>query len=132
MRLLLDTHTFLWFIYRKPTGERFYDLCLNPNNALYLSVASYWEICIKVGLGKMQLTEDWVEVFEREMRVNDIHWLPIDPRHCREVIALPQTGLLSGHRDPFDRLLVAQARLEGLTLLSADPNFGRYDVGVVW
>ena len=127
MRLLLDTHTFLWFIYRKPTGERFYDLCLNPNNALYLSVASYWEICIKVGLGKMQLAEDWVEVFEREMRVNDIHWLPIDPRHCREVITLPHH-----HRDPFDRLLVAQARLEGLTLLSADPNFGRYDVAVVW
>ena len=48
------------------------------------------------------------------------------------MIALPQTGLLSGHRDPFDRLLVAQARLEGLTLLSADPNFGRYDVAVVW
>ena len=78
MRLLLDTHTFLWFIYRKPTGERFYDLCLNPNNALYLSVASYWEICIKVGLGKMQLTEDWVEVFEREMRVNAVSYTHLD------------------------------------------------------
>lgn len=66
------------------------------------------------------------------MTVNDIDWLPIEPRHCREVIALPQTGLPSGHRDPFDRLLVAQARLEGLTLLSADPNLGRYDVAVVW
>ena len=56
-----------------------------------------------------------------------VNWLPIDPRHCREVITLPHH-----HRDPFDRLLVAQARLEGLTLLSADPNFGRYDVAVVW
>jgi len=132
MRLLLDTHTFLWFIYRKPTGERFYELCLDPDNQLYLSVASYWEICIKASLGKLDLTKDWVEVFDREIGANDIHWLPIEPRHCREVIALPHTGLLSGQRDPFDRLLVAQARLEGLTLLSADPGFGGYDVAVVW
>lgn len=127
MKLLLDTHTFLWFVFRQPTGERFFQLCLDPANDLYLSVASYWEICIKTGLGKMELTEDWAEVFDREIAANAIRWLPIEPGHCREVIALPHH-----HRDPFDRLLVAQARVEGLTLLSADPNLGRYDVPVVW
>lgn len=86
----------------------------------------------EVGLGKLQVAENWQDLIRNEMTVNDIHWLSIEPRHCREVIALPQIGLLSGHRDPFDRLLVGQARLEGLTLLSADPNFGRYDVAVVW
>ena len=127
MKLLLDTHTFLWFVYRRPTGERFFQLCLDPANDLYLSVASYWEICIKTSLGKMELTEDWADVFDREIAVNAIRWLPIEPRHCREVLALPHH-----HRDPFDRLLVAQARLEGLTLLSADPNLGRYAVPVIW
>lgn len=127
MRLLLDTHTFLWFIYRRPTGERFFQLCLDPANALYLSAASYWEISIKAGLGKLDLTADWPEVFDRELDVNAIHWLPIEKAHCLELLTLPRH-----HRDPFDRLLIAQARSEGLSLLSADPNFGRYDVPVVW
>lgn len=59
--------------------------------------------------------------------VNDIRWLPIEPRHCQAVLELSHH-----HRDPFDRLLIAQARVEGLTLLSADPNLGRYGVPVVW
>ena len=127
MRLLLDTHTFLWFIYRPPTGERFFELCLDPVNDLYLSAASYWEISIKAGLGKLDLTADWPEVFDRELDANIIHWLPIEKSHCLELLTLPHH-----HRDPFDRLLIAQARSEGLSLLSADPNFGRYDVPVVW
>lgn len=127
MRLLLDTHTFLWFIHKKSTGERFYQLCLDPDNDLYLSAASYWEICIKAGLGKLELTMDWPEVFERELAVNGIEWLPIEKTHCLEVLKLPHH-----HKDPFDRLLIAQARAEGLTLLSADPNFGRYDVAAMW
>jgi PIN domain nuclease of toxin-antitoxin system len=127
MRLLLDTHTFLWFIYRQPTGERFFQLCLDPENDLYLSAASYWEICIKASLRKLDLTEDWVEVFDRELALNVIHWLPVEKLHCLELLRLPHH-----HRDPFDRLLVAQARAEGLTVLTADPNFGRYDVPVVW
>ena len=72
MNLLLDTHTFLWFIFRKPTEQRFFQLCLDPDNDLYLSAASYWEICIKAGLGKLSLTDDWPEVFDREIAVNAI------------------------------------------------------------
>lgn len=127
MRLLLDTHTFLWFIYQQPTGARFYTLCLDPANDLYLSAASYWEICIKASLGKLELTDNWAEVFDREIARNRIHWLPIEPRHCRALLALPHH-----HRDLFDRLLVAQALVEGLTILSADPNLGRYAAPVVW
>lgn len=132
MRLLLDTHTFIWFILRRPTGERFYELCLDPSNELYLSAASYWEICIKAGLGKLELTKDWREVFDREIAINGIEWLPIEKSHCHELLALPRPEAVAGHRDPFDRLLIAQARAEGLSVLSADPNFGRYDVPVVW
>ena len=132
MRLLLDSHTFLWFLLRPPTGERFYELCLDPDNDLYLSAVSYWEIAIKAGLGKLDLTADWPEVFDREIAVNGIEWLPIAKAHCLELLKLPHPGLVSGHRDPFDRLLIAQARAEGLTLLTADPNFRGYDVAVVW
>ena len=127
MRLLLDTHTFLWSITSRRLSPAADAAFLDPHNSLYLSVASYWEMCIKLGLGKLALPDNWQQVAELAMTINAIHWLPIDPRHCREVIGLPHH-----HREPFDRLLVAQARLEGLTLLSADPNLGRYDVTVVW
>ena len=127
MRLLLDTHTFLWSITSRRLSPVADTAFLEPRNSLYLSVASYWEMCIKLSLGKLALPDNWQQVAELAMTVNAIHWLPINPRHCREVIGLPHL-----HRDPFDRLLVAQARLEGLTLLSADPNLGRYDVAVVW
>lgn len=127
MRLLLDTHTFLWFIYRQPAGERYFQLCLDPANALYLSAASYWEISIKAGLGKLDLAASWPKVFDRELDANTIHWLPIEKSHCLELLTLPRH-----HRDPFDRLLIAQARVEGLTLLSADANFNGYDVAVIW
>jgi len=129
---LLDTHAFLWSMTRRSLTPAADAVFLDPDNPLYLSIASYWEVWIKLSLGKLALPDNWPEITERVMTVNAIHWLPIEPRHCREVIALPYTGLLSGQRDPFDRLLIAQARLEGLTLLSADPNFGGYDVAVVW
>lgn len=127
MRLLIDTHALLWLLDDRRLSATAAKAFLQPDAQLFLSVASYWEICIKVSLGKLQVAENWPDLIQTEMMVNDIHWLPIEPRHCREVIALPHH-----HRDPFDRLLVAQARLEGLTLLSADPNLGGYDVGVVW
>lgn len=100
---------------------------LNPENSLYLSAASYWEICIKVGIGKLALPDNWQETADLAMRINDIRWLPIEQPHCLELLTLPHH-----HRDPFDRLLLAQARAEGLAILSADPNFSRYDVTVIW
>ncbi len=127
MRLLLDTHAFLWSITSSRLSPAADAAFLDTGNQLFLSVASYWEMCIKLSLGKLALPDNWQQVAERAMAVNEIRWLPIEPRHCRAVIALPHH-----HHDPFDRLLVAQAQTEKLTLLSADPNFGGYDVPVVW
>lgn len=100
---------------------------LNPDNSLYLSAASYWEICIKLSIGKLALPGNWQETADLAMMINNIRWLPVEQAHCLELLTLPRH-----HRDPFDRLLIAQARAEGLSVLSADPNFGRYDVPVVW
>jgi len=100
---------------------------LDPSNELFFSAASYWEICIKVGIGKLTLTSDWSEVIDRELAVNTIEWLPIAKTHCLAVMALPLH-----HRDPFDRIIVAQAICEGLSFLSDDPLLREYDAPVVW
>lgn len=128
MRLLVDSHALLWLItgdHRlSPTGRASF---LDPANELFFSAASYWEICIKVSIGKLTLSSDWSEVIDRELAVNSIQWLPIAKEHCQAVIALPLH-----HRDPFDRIIVAQAICEGLSLLSDDPLLRQYDAPVVW
>jgi len=73
------------------------------------------------------IPDNWQDTTDLAMTINGIVWLPIEQPHCLELLALPRH-----HRDPFDRLLIAQARVEGLTLVSADVNFGRYDVPVIW
>ncbi len=127
MKLLLDTHVFLWSITSKRMSAAADAAFLDSRNALYLSAASYWEICIKLSIGKLALPDDWQATADLAMSINGIRWLPIEKSHCLELLSLPHH-----HRDPFDRLLAAQARAEGLTLLSADANFGRYDVAVIW
>lgn len=127
MRLLLDTHAFLRLISNQKLSQLAEDTFLDPENQLFLSVASYWEICIKISIGKLSLAENWVQVFEREMQVNVIRWLPIEKAHCQVIIGLPWM-----HRDPFDRLLIAQARCEGMTILTADANIQQYDVATIW
>jgi PIN domain nuclease of toxin-antitoxin system len=127
VNLLLDTHIFLWSITSRRLSDAADAAFLDPANSLYLSAASYWEICIKLGIGKLALPENWQATAELAMTVNAIRWLPIEKNHCLELLTLPHH-----HRDPFDRLLIAQARAEGLTVLTAAPNFGRYDVPVVW
>jgi PIN domain nuclease of toxin-antitoxin system len=128
MKLLLDTHVLLWAI----TGDRRLSenachLFLDKQNDLYLSLASLWEICIKISLGKIQLVEDWFLVLRQEMSINAIRWLSIEANHCLLLQTLP-----FHHRDPFDRLLVAQALAEKMTLLSHDPQLSKYAVNCVW
>jgi PIN domain nuclease of toxin-antitoxin system len=127
VNLLLDTHIFLWSITSRrlsPTADAAF---LDGDNMLYLSAASFWEICIKLSIGKLTLPDKWQDTADLAMDINAIRWLPIKQRHCLELLSLPHH-----HRDPFDRLLIAQARAEGLSVLTADSNFGRYDVPVVW
>lgn len=128
MRALLDTHTLLWMLAGDPRlGGEAARWLTAPDSELYFSLASYWEIGIKVSLGKLRLEEGWRVVLRDEMAHNRVQWLAVTPEHVHGVVDLPFL-----HRDPFDRLLVAQARHEGLTLLSADPQVRQYDVAWVW
>jgi len=128
VKLLLDTHALLWM---SDTSDRLsapaVKAVLEVRNELLLSVASWWEIAIKIGLGKLDLKPDWAAALKREMRHNGITWLPVRPEHCERIPHLP-----FHHRDPFDRILVAQAQCENLGIVTADPHFAPYGVTVVW
>ena len=128
MRLLLDTHAFLWFI----MGDRHLSataraLIENLANERWLSVGSLWEIAIKVSLGKLTLSSPFEVLFPAQLDRNDVQLLGITAQHTQVVAGLP-----FHHRDPFDRLLVAQCRVEGLALVSADHAFDAYGVQRIW
>ena len=128
MRLLLDTHTFLWFLLDDPqlsTTAR--DLIIEPTNDIEVSPATYWEIAIKISLGKYALPEPYDIFIEREITTNDFRILPIEPKHTAVLTTLP-----FHHRDPFDRLLIAQAMVEAIPILSIDPAFDAYPVTRLW
>lgn len=126
-KLLLDTHTFLWAVAGQGLSAAATTTFLEPANRLYFSAASYWEICIKLSLGKLVLAPDWRWQFEQEMTTNQIQWLPITPDHCWQLTQLPFL-----HRDPFDRLLIAQAQVEGMILLTGDGQIHQYAVATLW
>ena len=94
---------------------------------LLLSAASYWEICIKVSIGKLRLAAGWQGSADREMIRNRIEWLAIEKSHLQALIDLPWI-----HRDPFDRLLVAQAMVAGMSLLTSDRSLDRYPIDTCW
>jgi PIN domain nuclease of toxin-antitoxin system len=127
MKLLLDTHAFLWIMWDHNLSAAARQAYLNPVNDLYLSAVSYWEMCIKVGLGKLTVRPDWMHRFDTEITRNRIAWLAIAKEHCQRLLLLPAL-----HRDPFDRLLIAQTQHEGMTLLTADANIQQYDVSTLW
>lgn len=127
MRLLLDTHVFLWLTTRHPSlSERHREAYIDPESETYLSAASYWEICIKYALGKLNLTDDWPERFEREFVRSRIRWLPVQQAHCRALLELDHH-----HRDPFDRMLVAQAVVEDLVIATTDRRIQKYAVETI-
>lgn len=128
MRLLLDTHTFLWWdsapSQLSPTVQT---VCLDPANELIVSVVSIWEIEIKRQLGKLQLAKPLADLVNEQIETNRIQILPVLLPHVLTLQTLP-----SVHKDPFDRLLIAQAKADNLTLLSRDTNFTAYPVSVLW
>lgn len=127
MRVLLDTHVFLWLVHEpEKLSQGAQRAIVDRDNELYLSAASYWEICIKHSLGKLGLLDDWAERFDQELQYNNIGWLPIEKSHCQAILKLPKI-----HQDPFDRLLVAQAKTEGMTLLTLDLNIPQYGVKTI-
>ena len=127
MRLLLDTHAFLWAI-GKPTGlsAKVTGLLLDEQNDLLLSAASLWEIALKVRARKLELPEDR-RYFEEHMAKLGVECLPVRVEHVLELFRLP-----GHHRDPVDRLLVAQCRCERLLLVTADKAIRKYEVETVW
>ena len=128
MKLLLDTCTFLWIVADAPAlSRRARELFQSPNNEVYLSVASAWEIAVKHGIGRLPLPMG-PERFVPEMRErNGIATLPIDEESALHVARLPAV-----HRDPFDRMIVAQAIVHGLTILTPDPLVIQYPGRTTW
>lgn len=123
MRLLLDTQVLIWAVLDDPAlPRRFRDALTDPAAALHVSAASVWEVAIKRGLGKLPVPAD---LFDQVAQAGCIA-LPVTWDHARAVEALPPH-----HADPFDRMLIAQARCEGLTILSADRQFAAYDVSLL-
>jgi PIN domain nuclease of toxin-antitoxin system len=128
VRLLLDTHVFLWWVTDDDrVSERAATLIADGSNDVYFSAASAWEIAIKAGLGRIELSGDEWALTPAHLERNAFQALPIHVSHAVEVIALPDI-----HRDPVDRMLVAQALAEHLTIVSADQELSRYGVPVVW
>ena len=119
---MLDTHTFLWWVDgATKLRTRARELIASPSNVLYLSMASAWEISIKEAIGKLSFNTS----FRRALEINGFALLPIELEHVERTKTLPLV-----HRDPFDRMLVAQALVENLTIVTRDPSLGRYGVNV--
>jgi PIN domain nuclease of toxin-antitoxin system len=127
MKLLLDTHTFLWFIGDDPQLSPTAGALLEADHDVLLSVASLWEIAIKVSIGKLTLAEPYATFIPQQLARNDIELLPLRLPHLSTVASLP-----FHHRDPFDRMLIAQAMVEGVPIVSSDGAFDAYGIERVW
>ena len=123
MRLLLDTHVLLWWLANDTAlgGETRAGIS-DPDSAVYVSAATVWEISIKRALGKLEAPSDLLHRLES----NRFETLPMTASHAQTAGALPRH-----HDDPFDRMLVAQAMLEKLTLITGDPRMNAYGVGIL-
>lgn len=128
MKYLLDTHALLWFLAGDPQlslhARRIIE---SPSAQMLVSIASLWEIAIKNSTGKLSLPEPFEIAFPARLNANNIRLLPIAIAHLEEVARLP-----FHHRDPFDRLLIAQARAESIPIVSVDSAFAPYSVQVEW
>jgi PIN domain nuclease of toxin-antitoxin system len=128
MRLLLDTHTFLWYVLNdaqlSATARVLID---DPANDVLVSPVTYWEVAIKVSIRKYALAVPYEDFMRQGIEGNAFEILPIEPRHTAALVTMPHH-----HRDPFDRLLIAQALVEGIPIVSIDPQFDQYGVSRLW
>jgi PIN domain nuclease of toxin-antitoxin system len=122
LRLLLDTHVLIWWAREEPLHEDAHDAIADRSNQVTVSAASIWEAEIKAAAGRLGLGRN----LSREAEARGFGQLAITSAHAVQAARLPQH-----HSDPFDRMLVAQAQLEGLTIVSRDPVFDRYSVAVL-
>jgi PIN domain nuclease of toxin-antitoxin system len=128
VRLLLDTHTFLWFITNDPRLSATAKAEIaDPANDILISPASYWEVAIKISLGKYPLSAPFESFISKSIEDNGFTILPLEPKHAAVLTSLP-----FHHRDPFDRMIVAQASAENISIVSADALLDRYGVRRIW
>jgi PIN domain nuclease of toxin-antitoxin system len=128
MKLLLDTHALLWFILKDSRLSASADsLIADPANEVYVSPASYWEIAIKINLGKYSLQRPYQSFFEDAIAQNDLTVLAIEIKHTANL-----TNMALHHRDPFDHMLIAQALVEQIPIISNDAKFDSYCIQRIW
>ena len=128
MRLLLDTHAFIWL---DSNAEKLPDTLIShlrqATTSKVLSIVVPWEMRIKASLGKLELRDGLKKIVDEQVQRNRFSVLPVTLKHVYELRLLPHH-----HGDPFDRLLIAQARVEGCTLVTSDPKMRLYDVPILW
>jgi PIN domain nuclease of toxin-antitoxin system len=127
MTLLLDTHTFLWFVNDSPELSQTASDLLESEKDLFVSVASLWEIAIKVNLKKLTLSKRYEQFIPQQLAINNIQTLNIELDHLIRYVNLPLH-----HRDPFDRLIIAQAISANLAIVSIDNKFDFYEIQRLW
>jgi PIN domain nuclease of toxin-antitoxin system len=128
VKILLDTHCWLWYLLSpERLNASMQNVLRDPDNEVFLSVGSAWEMVIKAGLGKLSLPLPVTDYIPDRLKALGHQSLPILQQHVLQVAQLP-----THHRDPFDRLLVAQARVEELQLMTADPAIRAYEVPILW
>ena len=128
MNILLDTHTFLWL---HDNEEKLslpaHNALASPENDLYLSIICVWEIQIKFQNKKLKISDRIDKIVDEQCRVNNLILLPVELTHAVNIINLPPV-----HKDPFDRMLISQAMVEDMTIVTADRRFSDYGVKCLW
>ena len=128
MKYLLDTHSLIWFLAGdNQPSSRAREFIVDDSNELFLSIASLWEMAIKYNLGKLNLGQPFESMFPAQLKANSIEVLGITVDHVKSVCYLPLH-----HRDPFDRLIVAQSKVERFPIISIDSVLDAYGVHRVW
>lgn len=128
MRVLIDTHVFIWYIQNnEKLPSPMFTLINDGRNEIVFSTASIWEMAIKQSTGKLNLGVPYASFIKEQMRLNSIELLPIKLEHIEVVASLP-----FHHHDPFDRLLISQAMVEDLPVVSVDSAFSSYPVQIIW
>ena len=128
MKALLDTHAFLWWVTDDARlSSRARAIIADGDTELFLSAASGWEMAIKTRLGKLHMPDNPASFVFEQLRINAIEPLAVQMRHALRVYSLP-----GYHRDPFDRILVAQAQVERMPIITADPQVAQYEVEILW
>jgi PIN domain nuclease of toxin-antitoxin system len=128
MKVLLDTHAFIWWVNNDPQlSQTARATIADPDNTILFSVVNAWEIIIKQGTGKLTLPEPAETYIPSRIAANQFVTLPINLSHILQVASLPDL-----HRDPFDRLLIAQSQTEQIPIVSIDRYVVQYPVNVIW